>query len=288
MKTGLKYLTVGILAILSMVTWSCNNDDEGINTDNGQMTAIVRGENWKAETVNAGTVQGRFSLSGIATDGSTISFALDSFGEGTYNSSIGSSNTLIWQPSTAALGYTSIAPPTGFGQVVIEELNEQEAFISGTFFFIGVEPSTGDTVSVVGGIFSNVPFATETGTVGENALKAKIDGTLWEATTVTGFDTGDKLQLVGASADGSRAISMLIPKNITSGEYAIGSPFSEGVGGQFNPNSQTSMTSETGMLVISSHDTSNKTIEGTFEFEAAEFLGSGTASITEGSFYIKY
>lgn len=288
MRPKMSFPIVPFLSVISLFTWSCNSEEEGPNpSQQGQMTAIVDGQNWEASTVSAGTAQGKFSLSGASADGATLSFSLESFEQGGYASFPGAPNAFIYQPAPGALGYTSIAP-MGFGQLLIEEINEQDSLISGTFLFRGVEPSSQDTVLVEAGVFTDVPYQLETVAIGDNFLRAKVDGTLWEAGTVAGIDTGDKLQLVGSSPDGSRAISLMVSEDIDVGTYAITDIFSDGPGAMYNPNSQTSLSSSSGTLDISTHDKLNKIIEGTFSFEASEWLGSASASITEGSFYVQY
>lgn len=120
------FLFLFLVHTLLFTTWSCNQDDEPGPEGQSQMSAIVSGEQWEAETVGAGLVQGVFATSGIASDGSTISLRISGSGLGQYNSSPGSTNVCVWQPSAGALGYASNAP-MGFGQVVVEEVNEQDS-----------------------------------------------------------------------------------------------------------------------------------------------------------------
>jgi len=288
MKTQQSFLNVLILLLSLTISWSCSKGDEPSPSQGGEMFAVVSGAEWEAETIQAGFINGLFSLSGIAADGSTIAIGLAEFEEGMFASFSGTSdNFLIWKPGENAFGYSSIAPE-GFGQVIIEDINEQDTLISGTFYFIGQEPSTGDTITINGGVFTDVPYILELPTIGNNSLNAKIDGTLWEAGTVTAVDIGDNLQLVGTSPDGSRSISFTVPKDIAAGAHDITGVFSGGVSAFYNPNSQTSLNSDSGMLTISNHDLAGKIIEASFDFEASDMFGSSSASITEGSFYISY
>lgn len=287
MEPQKKLFVLFAFAVFIFSTWSCSNDDDATPDDEqGQMSAIVSGEHWKAETVSAGAIQGRFSISGIASDGSTISLALNGFGVGEYNSYSGASNAFVWQPSSGALGYASNAP-MGIGQVFVEEVNEQDSLISGTFYFLAQEPSSGDTVSVFDGEFTDVRYHLQTMTVGDNFLKTKIDGNLWEAVMVTGYVNGNKLHINGTNSDVSRTVSLIIPATTTTGNYAIGNPFSATYGGIYLTGN-TSLTANSGALTITSHDLINKVIQGTFSFEATEFFGSASASLTEGSFYVAY
>lgn len=266
---------------------NCGKDKDTAPDTQGQMTAVVRGESWSAQMVSAGTVQGEFAISGTAADGSTISLRLDGFAPGVYNSASGSSNAYVWQSSQQALGYTSIAS-AGIGQVTIDAVNEQDSLISGTFYFLGQEPASLDTISVINGVFTDVKFQVGAAPVGDNFLTVKIDGAPWAAVMVAGFVNGNKLIISATSADASRTVGFFLPADIAAGSYELGSPISSAYGAQYNSDSQTALTADAGTLDISLHDKINRVIEGNFSFQASAFLGSGTASLTEGSFFVKY
>ncbi len=287
MKTSGNFFFLLAISLSACAIFSCNNDDAPTPDGQGRMSAIVGGERWEARTVSAGMIQGQFGISGIAADGSAISLRLDGFGAGEYNSFSGSSNVCVWQPSAGALGYATNAP-RGIGRVIVEEVDEQDTLISGAFFFLAQEPASGDTVTAVDGIFTDVKYQIGAAPVGDNFLKVKIDGVLWEAAMVAGFATGGKLTISGTSADASRIVGLYIPSDISPGTYTLGSPFSSDYAAQYNPNTQTTLTSDSGTLKINSHDKVNKVIEGTFSFEAREFLGPGEASLTEGGFGVGY
>ena len=263
----------------------CNNDDD--LSPNGQMTAIVGGQEWEAQTVQAGEVQGQFSIAGIADDGSTIALRLDGFEEDDYLSSSGSSNFCVWQATQGGLGYVSNAPQS-FGSVTIEKIDEEAGKVSGKFIFLGKEPASGDTVSVVNGVFTDVAYEVGAVTVGDNFLTTKIDGEAWEATMVVGVVLGNKLNISATSADVSQTVGFFLPKDIAAGTYDLGDPLTDKYAAQYNPNAQTAYTANSGTLKIENHDKLNKIIEGTFHFESSAFLGSGSASLTEGSFYVAY
>ncbi|MCB0556907.1 MAG: hypothetical protein KDD02_25395 [Phaeodactylibacter sp.] len=287
MKTSGNFFFLLAISLSAFTIWSCNNDDDIRPEGQGQMSAIVSGEDWEAQTVSAGLVQGQFAISGIAADGSTISLRLDGFGQGEYPSYSGTSNACVWQPSAGAFGFVSNAP-MGLGRVLIEEVNEQDTLISGAFFFLAQEPATGDTVTVVDGVFTDVKYQIGAAPVGDNFLKVKIDGQLWEAEMVAGFAGGGQLNISGTSTDASRTVALFIPSDITPGDYDLDDPFSSDYAAQYNPNSQTTLMADGGALKITTHDKVNKVIEGTFSFEASEFIGPASASLTGGSFYLKY
>ena len=83
-------------------------------------------------------------------------------------------------------------------------------------------------------------------------------------------------------------MGLSFPVDITEGNHEIGSPFSSAECGGTYLFNNTSYTANSGTLTITHHDALNKVVEGTFQFEASEFLGSATASLTEGSFYLAY
>jgi len=48
------------------------------------------------------------------------------------------------------------------------------------------------------------------------------------------------------------------------------------------------MSASSGTLELTKHDQVAKVLEGTFEFEAEEMLGTNSASLTNGGFTISY
>ncbi|HMQ48726.1 MAG TPA: DUF6252 family protein [Saprospiraceae bacterium] len=287
MKTQKNLVLLALLTLNLCFFSNCNTEDDASPDAQGQMSATVDGEAWESEMASASYLQGRLGLVGIASDGSSIIFSLDGFGVGQYNSSEGSLNALTWQETSGGLAYITTWENAS-GQVNIESINETDSLLSGTFQFTGILPTTGATVEVSDGIFNNIKYTAETTVVGDNFLKVKIDGALWEAQQVAGFVVSGKINLAATSADASKTVGLYIPETATAGTYDLGNPLLADYGAQYNADSQTFLVATSGTLKITSHDRTNKIIEGTFSFEAAEFVGSAAASLTEGSFYLAY
>lgn len=276
-----------LLTLSLFLFFGCNNEDDAAPNDQAQMTVTVAGEAWEAATTGASYIQGRLGLTGMASDGSTIIFGLDGFGLGQYDSFEGSLNVLTWQETNGGLAYVSHWENAS-GQVNIEHINETDSLLSGTFQFTGIVPSTGASVVVSDGVFNNIKYLTETIVVGEHFLKVKIDGDLWEAHQVVGLVVSGKINVIGTSPDASKTVGLYIPETASEGTYNLGNPLLSDYAAQYNADSQTFLVASSGTLKITTHDRSNKIIEGTFSFEAAEFAGTAAASLTGGSFYVTY
>ena len=118
---------------------------------------------------------------------------------------------------------------------------------------------------------------------------AKVDDVEFEENLLEGVLTslaGNDILSIVATKNNLESIGFFLPADITPGEYTF-STFSP-PSGQYNIGNTVSNVAD-GTITISSHDTTDKIIEGTFEFSAAPLTGGGqTYTITEGAFYIEY
>lgn len=207
----------GLLITFSFFTLSCGGDEASAQ-ENGKMTATVDGKAWKADMVSAIVLQGIFNISGLSDDESSIIMTLDGLQVGEYISDATTANALIWQPGSGALGYTSLAQNAA-GEVVITEIDEVDSLVSGTFFFTGEEPSTGNMVEVSEGIFTHVWYTSLTPATPDDFLKTKIDGAEWEAASVTGIMNAGTLTLNGTNSDASKTVALTLPTPPPAGTY---------------------------------------------------------------------
>lgn len=117
-------------------------------------------------------------------------------------------------------------------------------------------------------------------------LRVTINGDAWTAPTATGASFGDNISITGADPTALKSLLLLVPANITAGTYTI-----EEFGNiqcSYNGGLTSSFASTSGKLVITEHNTGDKRIKGTFEFEAINVLSGGTGSFTEGEFNVVY
>ena len=263
---------------------SCNDEE---NSPSGQIYATIDGQAWQSDQAQASIINGDLGLSGLANDGSHLSFRIIDIKKGNHNSTYGSRNAYIWVPSENQFGYTTTANG-GMGTLELTVFNETDSLLSGVFEFMAIEPGSIDTVLVTEGHFTDIPYVVGAQPVGDNFLEVKIDGQQWEGVLVAGSVNGEQLIISATNTNVSRSVGLFLPSDILTGTYEFGEVFTSDIFGQYNPSSMTSMTSESGTLNITKHDRGVKVIEGTFSFEAADFFGSGSASLTEGNFRVSY
>lgn len=116
-----------------------------------------------------------------------------------------------------------------------------------------------------------------------------VDGTVWANITTTAFINQSNRMIIEAKK-GEESVVIIIPGDIAVGTYAMGAPFQNNVYNGTYKESElgNSYGSTSGTLKITAHDKTAKTIAGTFSFSASPTSGSGTKSVTAGSFDVTY
>lgn len=108
------------------------------------------------------------------------------------------------------------------------------------------------------------------------------------------MESNGKIILTASENNSFPSIGITIPNTITPGTYTFSGAFGANIGlyntgsGQ---NEQFSAASGTGTLNITSHDTSNDVIQGTFSFTASPNLGNSSGNsyaISQGEFTMNY
>jgi len=259
-------------------------------TTTSLMTATVNGEEWAAEAAGVLIQVNRIGISGLAADGSIIVLSLEDNGEGIYELTENSLSAGAYTLSDNSDAFTSNSNMEG-GTVEITELNWQDSTMSGTFSFTGSRAFPAGEVNIEVGQFDNLPIQTELGSVNDfNNMSVKVDDVLFEPAAVTGMidPFSNNITIVGTAAVGIPSVGLFLPQAIIEGTYDLGTPGFADYGAQYNIDDMTFLGAESGQVTITKHDTGVKIIEGTFFFEAAELVGSSTASLTEGSFSVTY
>ena len=256
------------------------------------MTAKVDGKDWASNAVGALIQVNRIGISGLAADGSSIILSLEDMGEGNYELiQNGLSAGAYTEDSNGdSNAFTSNASAEG-GFVNIIELNWQDSTISGTFEFVGARALPAGEVDIKEGKFENIAVRTELTAINDfNKISVKVDGNLFEPVAVLGqIDPfSNAIVITGTAAEGVPSVALFLPKDINEGTYELGTPGLADYGGQYNINDTQFLGAESGEIIITKHDKSVRTIEGTFAFEAAELAGEAKASLTEGGFSVTY
>ncbi|GAB1858313.1 hypothetical protein MHTCC0001_31500 [Flavobacteriaceae bacterium MHTCC 0001] len=175
------------------------------------------------------------------------------------------------------------------GEITITQIDTEKQTISGSFFFTGHHVSL-EKKEFTNGIFTNVSYGTDVlpGS-GENSFFAKIDGEEFVEDGVNGAFislAGQTTISISATKNNLQTIGLTFPGDIVPGDYSfsgLGVPIA-----QYNRSLTDSNVGE-GTFTITSHDTTNKRIVGTFQFTASPVITTGPEyEITEGSFDVTY
>lgn len=113
------------------------------------------------------------------------------------------------------------------------------------------------------------------------SFTATIDGMPFTATTRTAVrSAGDKIDVTGQQGD--KTIEITVPDNMSSGSFPLNS-----INALYVSGSDSYIATE-GTCTITQKDMTNKVIAGTFNFKGQPLFGTGTVTITNGSFKIKW
>lgn len=141
---------------------------------------------------------------------------------------------------------------------------------------------------------STEPTETTTPQTFTQSFSAKVDGVTFNENIFMGMESTAAQRIsVTASANSSfPSIGLSFSNTITPGTYTMNGFSTIGMYnvGQ-NTNDMYSTSAGSGTLVITSHDTANDRVVGTFSFIAAPSPGNSNTNshtITEGSFAVQY
>lgn len=216
---------------------------------------------------------GSLTIQGF-TEEESITLQLSRLGEGNFEIGEGRANSAVFVDMGGNIYTTN---PDGEGTVTISELNEANKTISGTFNFNAFLPGI-DTIYVSKGALYNVSYSG--GEIGDpsdvGTFSAKIDGNPFLPIVVTARDTGNTIIISGNNTSTTIAISVI--SEVEVGEYTLPRG---GFSAKYQDVNGPETTTE-GLITILEHNTSEKTIKGTFSFI------TNRTEITEGQFDVAY
>lgn len=189
------------------------------------------------------------------------------FGEGSDNFAIYEDrNGIVY--STAVLG--------GEGSMIINEVSTEEKTITGEFNFKGISMGL-DTLLVTGGVFYKLPYDIDLGP-GTNAgsFSAELDGNVFVPLDVVANVIGNTISINGFI--NSKEILIGVPTDVENGTFDI---LNEGFVAEADDSSGNE-ASISGEITINNHDTIEKTISGTFQFQTP------TNTVNAGQFNVTY
>lgn len=130
---------------------------------------------------------------------------------------------------------------------------------------------------------------TATTSSSNNSFFAKLDGANFVPTILYALKNTltNSISVVANRGGGAEAIGLSFPSNITPGTYNF-IAFGDYIGQYTVIPSDPGFVATSGAITISSHDTANNRVIGTFSFTATSFINPMSHQITQGAFDIKY
>lgn len=274
-------------AIMALVLFGCGK--EQLYVQKGVMEANARGSHWIADKgiyayYSANPKQ--FFIYGTSSDYRTyymIAQQMDTAPHW-YAFIPGASNGACMKEKESDCNdkfYQTLGVANASGLLILAKEDTVSRRLSGTFRYKAFR-ADGDSVDVTNGIFADVPY--NMGMFYGNTMALKVSGADWTPIDVTGdMRTGIRITAVASN------LSMIIldlPKDVKPGSYNLPSTgFLALYEGNFiNPDTQ---VSSSGTVEITSHNTTEKVIEGKLKFTGKSTLNS-QSEITDGVFRVRY
>ncbi|MGB0932717.1 MAG: DUF6252 family protein [Lishizhenia sp.] len=249
-------------------------------------SADIDGTNFSGNTFSAVIQSGEMQIE--ATDGTKIiRFTITEEGEGTF---------LLGSNGVATGEYLPTGDETDIytleGVLTISSINSSAQKVSANFE--GSANGSSGNLTVTAATFVNIPYTGIFTGAGVGVLQegdVDLDGAAFSPTLITGNEGFGKIALNLARNNGAEAIGVSLDKNSSAGEYDFTNP--NALFGTYsasgNPDGQ--YVSSVGNFVLTSHNTSEKNIKGTFEFTAIPTPGNSntnTHQIENATFSINY
>ena len=272
-------------------------------TTTGNLKAKIDGTQWVANSAeSASRMLGLINIGGRSTDRKYLTITLTDSGVHNYTLDNNSMNAAAYVDSSLSnvFSFTTnqgINPGDAGGFVNITSIDVANKRISGTFSFRVFRQMDGAQRTLTEGSFTNLPYTTTLPPGNAtDTFKVKIAGTLWVPPTVLASKTPaappliPQIAITGTSADGTKAVGMFMPADITPGTYTF-DLFGGIYVALYNPDTDPSHSqgSMSGSLTILSHNTTTRRIRGNFNFHAEALLNPLlNTELTEGYFSVSY
>jgi hypothetical protein len=287
------------------LSYEIGRNGNGNGSSSGNFTAKINGGNWiaAADKQSATIIDGAINLTGTSSNGQMISITLMGDTVGTYDVSLaGAKGIVAYEPdyTKPANVYSSVSssnPANASGTVIVTSIDKDKKIIKGTFQSNAFNPTDGTSYAVTEGAFEltyttsvpTTPTTPTTPTSGASYLKATIDGTAWQAKTITAQVILGQIYIGGG--DEHKIFAFTIPPDAKVGSYTY-DPMSQLYTtdySEINGMDAKMYSAESGTLKITQHDPTKKTMTATFEFVGREtFDQIETRNITKGSFFVTY
>lgn len=219
----------------------------------------------------------------------SFTLRVDNFDIGTFSfEGLNTIATYAEDASNTTDVWTTFSETSSRGTIEITNIDYIYNTISGNFNFIGRNSISGSSKAFFSGSFSEVPKGEFP--IGSDGFTAKVDGVDYEDISLFGNLVtlgNNKLITIDANKSATETISLIVPYNVTVGEYDFGS-----FAAQTYPTAQYTVNGVTyeasGKIRIISHNITTNLITGTFDFDATAASSTNSFAITEGQFRVSY
>lgn len=312
-----------VVLVAILVSTSCSTDIEpyeggipptnqtGNNTGNPSTSSVFKAD-FDGQTFNANSTQAivnsdYVSITGTKSTGEFFQITIPAVAVGTYNMdspttaampfgllySTGSGNVPYLATDDQTGPFASFPNYTDTSEIVISSIDQVNKRIVGTFKFtgarfVGTSGTSIETKVFTNGVF-NLPFTNDVPASTGNSFTAKLDGSNFVPTNISGLKMSGMISLIGRRGNVEN-IGVTVPDNITAGTTINFTAFSSNARGQYVLNSTpTGVFGGDGSVTVTFHDPTAKRIKGTFSFVAGSILPPIVSyNITEGTFDITY
>jgi hypothetical protein len=290
------------LCALALTLVCCNGNNDVTPTASGSMTFKIDSTTTFTSSTMGGVWEPTNSYLNMTAKGGKSLMVINiqmpnGIKTGTYTFSATSGlNITFYRPDTAKIteSYRSDLDAKSFGSLIITAVTA-DTLLTGTFTYNLKDPVSGIVKKITAGVFTKVKILNNKTIVstGSNTFAVKVDGTALVPTQITGISAFGKVSIV--ASDGTKSVSITVPTTAVAGNYTMDFFGSEYIG-QYNPTFSTTATNyfvastATSKLTITEHNTTTKSLKGTFNFKATDFVGTSTKTylLTEGTFAVKY
>ena len=297
-----------LFASILLVSASCNDDDDNNGPPPGPAATFIADQinpadgqtiEWSASSISATeSLFGELSIKAVSGS-DTLSILVSSVEEGVYAISptdlLAYGNYYVSFSSSDTSFYTFSSDPEepSGGLLTITQTDT----VSNTFnadYQIAFynEADSADFFILNNGVMENVPYSTEEfdfGSLGDGSISFSANGQSYNLSNGSGVASDGSIELSAIAPTLAPAAELIMNDDITVGTYNIGAegdPISASVTIE---NFFDGYNSTSGTLVVTTHDTQNKNIVGTFSFTGeSAFDPSETVEITNGSFDFDY
>jgi hypothetical protein len=285
---NIKIITKLLVLFISITFISCENEpiDPAIIITNpvvsqGSFTAKIANENFNANQLieaeyNDTALGKQLNINGVSSGGKLMSISIMNPALGTRAASSDESTLLTFDYAASSNDlYSSFDTTTSqfSGSITITQFDLATNKISATFSFTGYGALSSTTqIQVTEGKLTNISFVNNTsggGTANPPVFKADFNNSTWNATDYVGIVSPNFIQIAGNKANGEGFLFLVnatgvgtYPANTNILSYTP--PSSEFGYWSTNINNN---NENTGFITITTINTVNKTISGTFNFK---------------------